>query len=55
MKKQLSQSLKLKTKTLFKFKNQQLNNRLGFFWDTNVPTTTVTVDPTTSTTVTVTH
>lgn len=55
MKRQLSQPLKLKTKMLFKFKNQQLNNGTKFFFPTDVPTTTVTVDPTTSTTVTVTH
>lgn len=55
MKSQLSQPLKLKTRTLFKFKNQQLNSGPKFFWDTEVPTTTVTVDPTTSTTVAVTH
>ncbi|WP_342648151.1 hypothetical protein [Mucilaginibacter sp. CSA2-8R] len=55
MKQQLSQSLKVKTKTLFKFNNQKLNSGPKFFWETEVPTTTVTVDPTTSTTVTVTH
>ncbi len=54
MKRQLSQPLKLRTKTLFKFKNQQLPSGHQFFLPT-VPTTTVTVDPTTSTTITVTH
>jgi hypothetical protein len=55
MKRQLSQTLKVKTKTLFKFKNQQSSSGPKFFWETEVPTTTVTVDPTTSTTVAVTH
>jgi len=55
MKSQLSQSLKVKTKTLFTFKNQQLISGPKFFLPTEVPTTTVTVDPTTSTTITVTH